>query len=74
MYIEFKAEKTHQVFNILPILHIEWDIDEKWDWAIVIGWLRWLMGVRFYTRCQCKHSSWNRDAGCFVCDDCGERI
>jgi hypothetical protein len=24
--------------------------------------------------CKCKNSSWNRDAGCFVCDDCGERI
>lgn len=24
--------------------------------------------------CNCKNSSWNRDAGCFVCDNCGERI
>lgn len=24
--------------------------------------------------CLCESSSWNRDAGCFVCDECGERI
>ncbi len=24
--------------------------------------------------CKCKNSTWNRDAGCFVCDDCNERI
>lgn len=24
--------------------------------------------------CKCKNSSWNRDVGCMVCDDCGERI
>jgi hypothetical protein len=24
--------------------------------------------------CKCTNSSWNRDAGCMVCDDCGERI
>jgi hypothetical protein len=24
--------------------------------------------------CRCENSSWNRDAGCFVCDECGERI
>jgi len=24
--------------------------------------------------CECKSSSWDRDAGCFVCDDCGKRI
>ena len=26
------------------------------------------------THCKCENSTWNRDAGCFVCDDCGERI
>lgn len=24
--------------------------------------------------CRCEHSSWNRDAGCMVCDNCGKRI
>ena len=24
--------------------------------------------------CKCKSSTWNRDAGCDVCDDCGKRI
>ena len=25
-------------------------------------------------KCTCGISSWNRDAGCFVCDECGEKI
>ena len=25
-------------------------------------------------KCKCEHSSWDRDAGCFVCDECGEHI
>jgi len=25
-------------------------------------------------KCTCKNSTWNRDAGCFVCDDCGSKI
>lgn len=24
--------------------------------------------------CKCENSTWNRDAGCMVCDDCGEVI
>lgn len=24
--------------------------------------------------CKCENSSWNRDAGCMVCDNCGEVI
>ncbi len=23
--------------------------------------------------CDCKDSTWNEDAGCWVCDNCGER-
>jgi len=25
-------------------------------------------------KCKCKNSSWNRDVGCFVCDDCNSKI
>jgi hypothetical protein len=25
-------------------------------------------------KCKCEHSTWNRDVGCFVCDNCNERI
>jgi hypothetical protein len=24
--------------------------------------------------CKCKESTWNRDTGCMVCDNCGEVI
>lgn len=24
--------------------------------------------------CKCLYSTWNRDAGCHVCNDCGKRI
>ena len=39
--------------------------------------LRSLIGSRFDRRvgkCKCENSSWNNDAGCFVCDDCNEKI
>lgn len=31
-------------------------------------------GITHIKKCECKNSSWNRDAGCFVCDDCNKRI
>ena len=31
-------------------------------------------GVKVTRMCMCKESTWNRDAGCMICDNCGERI
>ena len=74
MYIECDAEKISNVFNILPILHIEWDCRKGQNWAIVIGWGRWVTGIAFTKECPHKHSSYNKDKGHYTCDKCGENI
>jgi hypothetical protein len=25
-------------------------------------------------KCSCINNSWDRDAGCFICDDCNKKI
>lgn len=39
-------------------------------WACVIA----VTTGRRPKTCECKNSSWNDDAGCFVCDNCGKNI
>ena len=41
-------------------------------WIAGATWMRDLR--RETTECKCEHSSWNRDAGCMVCDECDKRI
>jgi len=47
MKIKFKAGRIGRVFKITPSLQIEWNPFQKLDFAIVLVWFIYAVGIRF---------------------------
>lgn len=48
MKIKFKTGVFIHVLKITPTIQIEWNPIKDYDFAIVLCWLKYAVGVRFY--------------------------
>jgi 7-cyano-7-deazaguanine synthase in queuosine biosynthesis len=58
----------------LPSSHDIWTVAREDDHAEFCKWLDSKRQSVVKSACKCENSTWNRDAGCMVCGECGEII